>query len=275
MNVEDSYEGAVRRMQRLDAARLGVDGAAYQRSATSLFEEAPERMRELEELATLACEDNERLKAELAAAMSELEGLRAAVNATRREAETAYHENEQLRANVASLQQALAGAQQAPAIAQPAQQTFAQDPFGGEALADEEFDYPPKQNRKPLLIVGAAAMLVVGLFILRPWESSHAAPPVVVVQTPPAKVEPTPPAPTPPPAPSTQIAATAAPTAAATIPKIAPTVPKAAPAPAAPSRVTKSRASHKRAKHGANKHGKGAESKAKNAFDDPLGGTNL
>src|SRR5262245_13276584 len=99
MDLEDSYEGAARRMKRLEAARLDI------------FEDQSDRTRELEELATLACEDNERLKAELAAAVSE---------------------NEQLRANVASLQQALARAQQAQAWPQQAQ---------SDPLDDELLDY--------------------------------------------------------------------------------------------------------------------------------------
>ena len=55
MNVEDSYEGAVRRLQRLGHVALVPPKPTRDE----------ERERELEELATLACDENERLKAEL------------------------------------------------------------------------------------------------------------------------------------------------------------------------------------------------------------------
>src|SRR5512146_429121 len=87
MNVEDSYEGAIRRLQRLELAGVALES------------QNAERMRELEELALLACEDNERLKREFGAALQELDEAR-------KEAEAARAEVEQLRAYVASLQQA-------------------------------------------------------------------------------------------------------------------------------------------------------------------------
>src|SRR4051812_22109137 len=70
MNVEDSYEGAVRRLARLGYA--GVHIAQHR-------DENDHRMRELEELATLACDENERLGGELADARREIERLRATV----------------------------------------------------------------------------------------------------------------------------------------------------------------------------------------------------
>jgi hypothetical protein len=279
MDLEDSYEGAVRRMQRLEAAR------------PDMFEDQSDRMAELEELATLACEDNERLKAELASSVSELQGVRAALDATRREAENAYQENEQLRASVASLQQKLTGVQQqasaqraavwppqpqpapqtqpAEVLAQPQAQPAEVWPQQAETdpVDDEYLDYPPKPNRKPLLVVGAAALLVIGLVVFHPWDSGHL--PVAAVAVP-AKVEVTPPPPPP-------VVTAPAPVVATTVPKVAPasTIPKMAPPVAAPARVTKSRAAHKKAKHhAAAKHGAKAKS-ASAAFDDPLGGTDL
>lgn len=265
MDLEDSYEGAVRRMQRLEAARLDI------------FEDQPDRTRELEELATLACEDNERLKAELAAAMSE---------------------NEQLRANVASLQQALTRAQQAQASAQRAAvwlpQAQAQpqpEPQPAQVLAppqeaqpaavwpqqaetdpldDELLDYPPKASKKPLVIVAGVVALAIGLFVFHPWDSGHAPLPVAALAAPP-KVEVTPP----PPPPVAPVVTAPVPVVATTVPKVAPTIPKMAPPVAAPARVTRSRAAHKRAKHHAAGKRSGKAKSAAAAFDDPLGGTDL
>ena len=61
MNVEDSYEGAVRRLQRLEMAGVALEAPPPSDDA--------ERMRELEELAMLACEDNERFKREFGVAL--------------------------------------------------------------------------------------------------------------------------------------------------------------------------------------------------------------
>jgi hypothetical protein len=62
MNVADSYEIAIRRL-----SRLGHNEAEEARAR---------RMHDLEELATLACDENERLTAELATARSETDRLR-------------------------------------------------------------------------------------------------------------------------------------------------------------------------------------------------------
>jgi hypothetical protein len=61
MHVEDSYEGAVRRLERLRDA--GFDLAPPMAGQDPQEED---RMRDLEQLATLACEENERLQQELA-----------------------------------------------------------------------------------------------------------------------------------------------------------------------------------------------------------------
>src|SRR5437588_13127386 len=62
MNVEDSYEGAVRRLSRLGHA--GVDLAPRN-----------DRLHDLEELATLACDENERLTRELDSARADIARL--------------------------------------------------------------------------------------------------------------------------------------------------------------------------------------------------------
>jgi hypothetical protein len=71
MNMEDSYEGAVRRLRRLGHG--AADLAPKPPTAAEKLAEAESRMSELEELATLACEENESLKRELAFAREQLE----------------------------------------------------------------------------------------------------------------------------------------------------------------------------------------------------------
>jgi hypothetical protein len=223
MNVEDSYEGAVRRLQRLETASY-VD-----------------RMRELEELATLACEDNERLKGELDAAQREIE---------------------QLRGHVASLQQQAASPQQAFAPAP--------SPFAADTSLDEDCGYPPKSSGKGaryFFLVAIAGAGIAALFVMRPWERPRPAPIVVEQPTPPAPPPPAPVVTAPKPAPKIE----------PTVPKVEPTIPKAVPVAAHEPRVAKTRSERKHAKHhAAKKHGS-AKSKeaALDTSDDPLGGTGL
>ena len=66
MNVEDSYEGAVRRLARLGHAGMVLAPPAQDHVGES------DRVRDLEELATLACEDNERLTRELESARMDI-----------------------------------------------------------------------------------------------------------------------------------------------------------------------------------------------------------
>src|SRR6185312_164505 len=63
-------EGALRRLQRLEAAGL------HAMPVEEIARDTDDRLRDLEELATLACEDNERLKQELASAQVEIQRLR-------------------------------------------------------------------------------------------------------------------------------------------------------------------------------------------------------
>jgi hypothetical protein len=88
--LENSYEGAMRRMQRLGFENVAELAAPPRHAADS--SKINERMRELEELATLACDENERLEAELetlreenAVLMQRLAALRATSVATARE----------------------------------------------------------------------------------------------------------------------------------------------------------------------------------------------
>jgi hypothetical protein len=73
MNVEDSYEGAVRRLQRLGHVALVPPKPTRDE----------ERERELEELATLACDENEKLKGELESAQDEIARLNRVISTLR------------------------------------------------------------------------------------------------------------------------------------------------------------------------------------------------
>jgi hypothetical protein len=74
MNAEDSYESAVRRLRRLGhaGADLAPSMIAGEPEETH---EAQERMRDLEQLATLACDENDRLTRELDSARHEIDRL--------------------------------------------------------------------------------------------------------------------------------------------------------------------------------------------------------
>ncbi|HEY1586502.1 MAG TPA: hypothetical protein VGH63_12495 [Polyangia bacterium] len=166
MNVEDSYEGAVRRLQRLEMAGIAMESPPLDGGVEAAREGDADRMRELEELAMLACEDNERLKREFGTALQELddarrdaEGVRAELERLQRETAEARLEIEQLRAYVASLEQTLASAQQAQQVqASAPQQPFAapQQPFAApqQSFAPEqpfaaEQSFAPEQPFAP------------------------------------------------------------------------------------------------------------------------------
>src|SRR4051794_31334983 len=97
MNVEDSYEGAVRRLQRLERAGIAMDGPASDVSAGAAPDGSAERIRELEELAGLACDDNERLKSELGVALRELDERRGELHAARAQLGRVQHDLETAR----------------------------------------------------------------------------------------------------------------------------------------------------------------------------------
>jgi hypothetical protein len=71
MQVEDSYEGAVRRLSRLSHA--GVDLLPSRHDDQEA--QVQQRMRDLEELANLATEENERLERELMSARETIQRL--------------------------------------------------------------------------------------------------------------------------------------------------------------------------------------------------------
>jgi hypothetical protein len=81
MQIEDSYEGAARRLAKLSTA--GIDLLPSRRDD----EEAGlrERMRDLEELAALATEENERLERELASARETIQRLQEQLTAADRQ----------------------------------------------------------------------------------------------------------------------------------------------------------------------------------------------
>jgi hypothetical protein len=81
MEIENSYEGAVRRLARLSHA--GVDLLPSRRDDEEAAQR--DRMRDLEQLANLATEENERLEAELARAHETIARLEAQVSAADRQ----------------------------------------------------------------------------------------------------------------------------------------------------------------------------------------------
>lgn len=255
MNVEDSYEGAVRRLQRLELAGVALESSQAHAAAA---DDDAERMRELEELALLACEDNERLKREFGAALQELDDAR-------KEADAARAEVEQLRAYVASLQQAPAAAP-----ASPPQQTFVPPPQ--PFALDEDFDYPPKRGKGAFyfFVVAIAGAAVAALCVMRPWDRPHAP---AIVEPPAPPPPPVVTAPPPPPAPKVE---PTIPKAATTVPQVKPTIPQVARAAVAAPKP-KTRPARKHAKHhAAKKHASAtAKSIASDTSDDPLGGTGL
>ena len=87
MKVEDSYEGAVRRLRRLGHA--GVEPAAPPAAQST---KTNDRLRDLEELATLACDQNERLTRDLDGARDEIARLQGVVAALKESAASAQSE---------------------------------------------------------------------------------------------------------------------------------------------------------------------------------------
>jgi hypothetical protein len=165
MNVEDSYEGAVRRLQRLEMAGIAMESPQAEAVDEAVAADSAERMRELEELATLACEDNERLKAEFGTALQELDdarreldGRRAEIGRAQRELGEARREIDQLRGYVASLEETLESAQRAaasvpqPAFAPAPQQASFPTPQQAFAPAPQQASFPtPQQAFAPAL----------------------------------------------------------------------------------------------------------------------------
>ncbi len=241
MNVEDSYEGAVRRLARLGHAGLNLAPPSEDHVGES------DRQRDLEELATLACEDNERLTRELESTRTEMD---------------------RLRLQVVSLQQMLAGQQNEEPVYAPrrgrsgAFYFFVIAVIGAGAAA--LFTFRPWDRLQPSLAMASVSTPAPTPTPAPPPPS----PPIVAAPTPaPAAVAPTP--------------APVVPKVAATIPKVAePTAPAHTVVPTVAARAPSPR--HHAAKHHASskkhesKHAAGKSSKpAIGDTDDPLGGTSL
>ena len=229
MHVEDSYEGAVRRLRRLGHA--GFDAAPRD----------DDRMRDLEELATLACDDNERLGREL---------------------DDARHEIDRLRRMVTMLQETIASAQ--------SEETFGTPKASGRGFAFYFFTLailgaagvglytfrPWERARFGVATAAATAPAIV------PAAPVVAAPPPVVTAPPPVVTAPRP-------------VVTPAP---AIVPRVAATIPKVAPVPAAPAHKTRAQRRHAakhHSRHAAAKHAAPASKPGVADTSDPLGGVNL
>lgn len=285
MNVEDSYEGAVRRLQRLELAGVAIESPPPEASDDVANGGDAERLSQLEELATLACEDNERLEREFGTALQELDdarresdGLRAELEQSRSQLGEARFEIEQLRAYVASLEQAQSDGAHV-ATTEPHERAaidspFAPSPFATDALDELDYGYPPKSGGKGaryFFVFAIFAAAIVALCVIRPWDRPHAAAvpiepqaaPSPVVTAPPVapKLEPAPPA-----------------SVAPTVPKVAPTVAKTSHVSVAAHkpRASKTRAERRHRKHRSAKNDSVATAKAPvSDSNDPLSGTGL
>ncbi len=239
MNVEDSYEGAVRRLRRLGHA--GFDLAPPALAKTSA--EADDRMRDLEELATLACDDNERLTREL---------------------DGAHEEIDRLRRQVTTLQEMLASA--------PSDDPFAAPKQRGRGLALFLFTL--------VIVGGAAAALFVLRPWQRPAVAPAVT--VVAAPAPPpsAPIVAAPPPSIPTVAPTIPKVEPVAATPTVVPPPRASEPPREA-APAKSRSQRRHAAKHhssKSARHGKSKHGSTARAASKPGVrdtDDPLGGLDL
>jgi hypothetical protein len=270
--VESSYEGAIARMRRLGFESQADATIATPPARSSKSSDAA-RMRDLEELAALACEENERLERELAELRDENAELKRRMSTMQPRSSSA----------IAMLTQAAPAMQ--PASAEPPAPTSfadaagdstrrARTPFRWDAPADlatngasESFDVLPKKGSAwKLVLIGAAGLAGIVLLVLHPWS---VAPAVVVTPPPPAPVA-VAPAPTPVPTPPVVVKPVVAAPLIAPAPTI-PTVPTVSSVGAAPSHH---HAKAKRQKHAAKKkHGKHKLAKADwNAKGDPLGG---
>jgi len=231
MNVEDSYEGALRRLSRLQ--RAGVVLAPP--PAVEAEPDDHERMRDLEELAALACDENERLKQELAGARGELERLR------------------QL---VAAMQSSVSAEPDEPlSVPRTRGGAFYFFVFSLLAVAGVAVYAlrPWERHAAPAASSEAAAL-----------PSAPAVQPLapLVAKTEPAKTEPI--------KTETTIPKTEPIKAETTIPKAATTIPKVAPA-----RHPAKRHAAKPAHHKSHKHASATKSKMEPHADDPLGGLNM
>jgi hypothetical protein len=272
MNVEDSYEGAVRRLNRLAHAGLNLAPPPEPERADR------DRMRDLEELAALACDENERLTQELNGARGEIARLQR-LTATLQEMLASVQSDEPATANDDSerLSHELVGAR---GEIERLQQlvTMLRETLSG-AQPDEPLSVPKQRGAAlyffaAVILSGAAAVL----FVLRPW-ASHSIPvetgaaalpsaPAVAAAAP--SVEPI----IPKAEPIIPKAEPIIPKAEPVVPKVAATIPKAEPAKASRRHAPKHHAP-KSVAHKQHKHGSVVKSKVESRGDDPLGGLNM
>lgn len=211
MHVEDSYEGALLRMQRLEQAGLALAPPDPRESEDALFT----RMAELEQLAALACDDNERLKTELTEARDLIVGLERKVAML----EAGLHHQERLPASPpAAIEPGFA-----PAAAMEPAFTPAVDPGIDPTFDPDSLDFDPSSSLKPerrglirfLLAAGAIGGVALAVVALQPRARPQLAPVIAAPPPAPAPIAtptpPTPPATVTPPAPAPVVAPPAAP----------------------------------------------------------------
>jgi hypothetical protein len=287
MQVEDSYEGAMARLQRLERAGIVVPPLA-----TAVEDESFTRTRDLEELATLACEENERLQQQLYEARGHIVGLE-------RELVSARDQIGSLQRLLAMLEESAAQPAPPPAAVPmpapvatrawppvfatqpvaPAPAPLAPEPAATQApfeLDDSSLDPSLALGTKSggairyLVLVALVGAVATGALTLRPWE--HGAGAAVVA----ASLAPI--APPPAPAPVVAVAPSVTiPKAEPTIPKVEPTIPKVE---AARPQREPAKKHHlvKHTRHANQKSRVAKKSSGKRDFsptDDPLGGLNL
>ncbi|HZS37175.1 MAG TPA: hypothetical protein VFF06_10120 [Polyangia bacterium] len=293
MNVEDSYEGALRRLNRLRHA--GLDFAPPPPALPPENDES-DRMRDLEELATLACDENERLKEELGGARGEIARLQR-LSSTLREMLASAQSDDAAAApeEVERLSHELVGARGEIERLRQLVATLQDASLDVGSSTDDSLSVPRQRGAGfyffTVLAVGGAA---AALFILRPWErhsipvasSAAALPSAPIAAAPAPTVEPLTPKSEPllpksePLVPKVE---PLAPKAEPVVPKVAATIPKVAPAKVEPAKVAAAKPArrhapkHHASKSAAQKPHKRSPVKAKlePRGDDPLGGLNM
>jgi hypothetical protein len=235
MHVEDSYEGALRRLQRLGHAGVTL-------APPTATQAHADRIRDLEELATLACDENDQLKRELEEARSEIARLRDVVT--------------NLRESLADDGDSFTSPKRnrGPAA------FFVVMLLGGAGILAWQFRPWERFLHAPAAIAATTP--------------TPAPTPVVTTPPPPA---PTPVAIAPAPTPPVTPAVTVAPKVEPTIPKAPPTIPKAEPVVAAPAPGRHHASKHHAAKpaHHEKKHAARSSKKSdsdSSSTEDPLGG---
>ncbi len=311
MEVEDSYEGAVRRLQRLENAGIRIEPAAFERRDDER-ETLRARIADLEELASLACDENERLERELVEAHDQVASLKRLMATLAEGAESAAAPAPAPRTSARAAWPPVVAAQSPwpPAVeaaahapvadAAPVWPVEAAAPSpSSESDLDVDLSLSSSKGKRLPLVVGllVAGGIAVALVALRPWATpqnvaaaaAFAQAPIAPVAVAPVAVAPvavTPVAVTPVVAPVTvAVAHVTPPAAAVVIPTAAAVViPTAKPqhgaaAPAPRSHAAVKRRAQKRERHASSKRHSAshAVSSLRDSTNttDPLGGLNL